>query len=113
MDKRLHERYGTVADVTVTDIVNPERVATGQIVNVSESGVCAHLSRRFAPGTMIKAQLADGVLFGHVIYSHKERPFQTGIEVVRVLIGESDLARLVKSVIQAENAPDMVADSPQ
>jgi len=88
----------------VTDIAAPDRIASGEIVDVSESGVCASLSRRFAPGAIVKSQIGDSVLFGHVIYCDGEQSFRTGIEVVRVLIGESDLSRLVNSIL-AETMP--------
>jgi hypothetical protein len=104
MERRLDERYQTNLDVTVTDIAAPDRIASGQIVDISESGVCANLSLRFAPGAIVKAQLADCVLFGHVIDSDEGQPSRTGIEVVRVLIGESDLARLVNAIL-AERMP--------
>jgi len=110
MERRLDERYQTNLDVTVTDIAAPERVASGQIVDISQSGICVNLLSRFALGAVVKAQLADCVLFGHVmdcnqIDSTHPQSFRTGIEVVRVLIGESDLARLVNAVL-AEKMPD-------
>lgn len=114
-DRRLDERYQANLDVTVTDIAAPDRIASGRIVDVSQSGICANLSSCFAPGAIVKTQLADCVLFGHVIDCnqvdcdsidyHQDRSFRTGIEVVRVLIGESDLARLVNAVL-AEKMPD-------
>jgi hypothetical protein len=104
MDRRLDERHQTKLDVTVTDIASPDRVASGQIVNVSQSGVCANLSLRFAPGAIVKAQTGDCVLFGQVAYCNGEQPFRTGIEVVRVLIGGSDLSRLVNAIL-AESMP--------
>jgi hypothetical protein len=113
-ERRLDERYQTNLHVTVTDLAAPERVASGQIVDISQSGVCVNLSSRFAPGAIVKAQLADCVLFGHVIDCAQvnanqtdipqDQLFRTGIEVVRVLIGESDLARLVNAVL-AEKMP--------
>jgi hypothetical protein len=123
-ERRLDERYQTNLDVTVTDIAAPERVAKGQIVDISQSGVCVNLSSGFAPGAVVKAQLADCVLFGHVIDCAgidcvepnanepdanqtdipQHQSFRTGIEVVRVLIGESDLARLVNAIL-AEKMP--------
>jgi PilZ domain len=99
MDRRLDERYRTNLAATVTDIAAPERVASGQVVNVSQSGVCAHLSMRLPLGATVKVQIGDCVLFGHVAYCDDEPAFRTGIEVVRVLIGESDLARLVKAIL--------------
>jgi hypothetical protein len=108
MDQRLDERYPSNLAVTVTDMAAPEQIASGQIVNVSQSGTCADLSLRFTPGAAVKIQLGDSTLFGHVIYCDGEQPFRTGIEIVNVLIGESDLARLVKS-IQAEAVPASVS----
>jgi PilZ domain-containing protein len=134
MERRLDERYQANLDVTVTDIAAPHRIAWGRIVDISQSGVCANLSSEFALGAVVKAQLADCVLFGHVIdcariedneidaneigayephanqpganpaASHSDQSFRTGIEVVRVLIGESDLGRLVNAIL-AEKMP--------
>jgi hypothetical protein len=114
MERRLDERYQANMDVTVTDIAAPDRTASGRIVDISQSGVCANLSLRFGPGAIVKAQLSDCVLFGHVIdcaqidpgqIDHNQgQSFRTGIEVVRVLIGDSDLARLVNAVL-AEKMP--------
>jgi hypothetical protein len=114
MDRRFDDRYRTNLAATVTDIEVPERVASGQVVNVSQSGVCANLSMRVAPGATVKVQIGDSVLFGHVTYCDNDPAFRTGIEIVRVLIGESDLARLVKVIlIEAMPAtPGVLAASP-
>lgn len=104
MDRRLDDRYRTNLAVTVTDIASPDHIAAGHIVNVSQSGACAHLSRRLAPGATVKVQIGDCALFGHVTYCDEEPAFRTGIEIVRVLIGESDLARLVNAIL-AETMP--------
>ena len=111
MDWRLDERYPTNLAATVTDIAAPDRVASGQIVNVSHAGLCANLSMRLALGTTVKVQIDDCKLFGHVIYCDEEPAFRTGIEVVRVLIGESDLSRLVNAIIAETmlNTPGVVA----
>jgi hypothetical protein len=109
MERRLDERYQANMDVTVTDIAAPDRIASGRIVDISRSGVCANLSSQFPLGAIVKAQLTDCVLFGHVIDcaavdGNPDQLFRTGIEVVRVLIGDSDLARLVNAVL-AEKMP--------
>jgi hypothetical protein len=104
MEQRLEERYQTNLAVTVTDIAAPDRVASGQIVNVSQSGICACLSMRLAVGAAVKVQIEDCKLFGHVTYCDEEPAFRTGIEIVRVLIGESDLSRLVNAIL-AETMP--------
>ena len=104
MDWRLDERYQTNLAATVTDIAAPDRVASGQIVNVSRADLCANLSMRLALGATVKVQIGDCRLFGHVTYCDEEQSFRTGIEIVRVLIGESDLARLVNTIL-AETMP--------
>jgi hypothetical protein len=104
MDRRIDSRYPASLEVTVTDIAAPDRVASGLVVDISQSGVCATLSMAMAKGAIVKAQVGDCVLFGHVVYCIEEQSFRTGIEVVRVLIGESDLARLMNAML-AESMP--------
>ncbi|HVO99420.1 MAG TPA: PilZ domain-containing protein [Bryobacteraceae bacterium] len=99
MERRLDERYQTDLDVTVTNVDAPDRITTGRIFDISKSGVRADLPMRFAPGTSIKAQVGTNTLFGHVVYCDDyENFFRTGIEVAHVLVGESDLAKLVRAV---------------
>ena len=98
MDRRYEDRYQTNRDVTVTDIENPDRVATGQILDISKSGVCAELSLRLTVGASVKARVGDHTLFGHIAYCDGTHTFRTGIEVAQVLVGESDLSRLVNAV---------------
>lgn len=105
MDRRLEDRYRTNLAVTVTDIAAPDRVASGQLINVSHSGACANLSRRIAAGAVVRVQIGDCALFGHVTYCDEEQSFLTCIEIVRVLIGESDLSRLVNAIL-AEAMPE-------
>lgn len=95
----LIRRYPTNLEVVVTDLAVEDRVASGLIVDISRSGVCADLSLRFGVGAMVKLQVGDCTLFGHVVYCTERQVFRTGIEVVRVLIGQSDLAQLVHTVL--------------
>jgi PilZ domain len=113
MDRRLAERYQTNLAAIVTDIASPDRVASGQIVNVSQSGICATLSMRVAIGATVKVQIEDCKMFGHVIYCDDEPAFRTGIEIVRVLIGESDLSRLVNAILveAMPNTPGVVVST--
>jgi hypothetical protein len=104
MDSRLSKRYHADLDVTVIDIVAQCRVASGRIVDISESGVCANLSSRIEAGAIVEVEIGDSVLFGHVAYCTGDQSFRTGIEVVRVLIGESELALLLNAIL-AENMP--------
>jgi hypothetical protein len=105
VDRRFEERYPTNLAAIVTDIATPDRVASGRIVNVSQSGICASLSMRLAVGATVKVEIHDCALFGYVIYCDDEPAFRTGIEIVRVLLGESDLSRLVNAIL-AETMPN-------
>jgi hypothetical protein len=98
MNRRLHERYTTNLEVTVAEVASPEHIASGCIADVSLSGLCIHLSHRIPPGAAVKVQTEECLMFGHVVYSDRQAPFRTGIEVVQVLFGESDLSRLINAV---------------
>jgi hypothetical protein len=105
MNRRLHERYQVNLKATVTDIAAQDRIASGTIADISQSGLCAVVSLQFATGAIVKVEIGDCALFGQVTYSNPEGPlFRTGIDVVRVLIGESDLSRFVNTVL-AEMMP--------
>jgi hypothetical protein len=59
MDRRIDSRYPASLEVTVTDIASPDRVASGLIVDISQSGVCVTLSMAMATGAIVKAQVGD------------------------------------------------------
>jgi hypothetical protein len=100
MDRRLHDRYPVNLEATVTDIAVQNHAAPGRIVDISQAGVCALLSLELATGAIVKVQIGDSALFGQVTYCNREgESLRTGIEVVRVLIGESDLSRVVNAML--------------
>jgi hypothetical protein len=104
MEQQLDEPHRTKLEVTITDLEAPDRIASGEIIDISQSGVCANLSMRLPLGAIVKARVGDCVMFGHVICCDAEQPFRTSIEVIRVLIGQSYQARLVNAIL-AETMP--------
>ncbi len=111
MDRRMTNATKQPANVTVTDIAKPDRSASGRIADISEAGICAELPLRFDINVPVKVQMGDCTLFGHVTHCTEHNPepgrsFRTGIEVARVLVGQSDLSRLIKAVL-AESMPAM------
>lgn len=68
----------------------------------------------FAAGTLLKLNVADCSLFGEVIHSGQNLDhFEIGVEIVRVLIGDSDLARLLDAVLAEGNtAAENTSESP-
>jgi hypothetical protein len=105
MERRRHERLSSEFDASLTDIVMPSHTAPGRVIDISESGVCVEVSLDFSVGATVKLALRDCTLFGHVAHcSRNGDKYRVGIDVVRVLIGDSDLGRLVNSIL-AESMP--------
>ena len=107
MDQRIHDRLPVVLQVRVTDLATPECSASGDAIDLSESGIGVYLPLQFTPGTSVKLNINDTVLYGFVAYSCPERSFfRTGIEVVEVLIGNSGQSQLLKAAL-AEAMPNL------
>ena len=61
----------------------------------------------FTPGSAVRLNINDSVLFGFIAYSTPERSFfRTGIEVVQVLVGTSEIAQLLKTTLE-ERMPNV------
>jgi hypothetical protein len=115
MDHRIHDRLPVVLQVRVTDLRAPERSASGDAIDLSESGIGIYLPLQFLPGTSVQLNIKDSILYGFVAYSSPERSFfRTGIEVVQVLIGNSSQSQILKSALQ-EAMPNLQLEysSPQ
>ena len=101
VDRRVHERHRADFQVRVTELADPDFSASGQVVDISESGLGVHLPLQFMAGSVVRLTIKDSVLFGLVAHSEPERSyFRTGIEVVQVLIGESELSNLLKATLE-------------
>jgi hypothetical protein len=101
VDRRLHNRALADLDVEVIRLRKQGQSVPGRIEDISESGVCLVLPCELLPEELLKLQAADSTLFGHVVYSTwKRNAFRTGVEVERVLVGGTDLAELLRSVLQ-------------
>ena len=99
MDPRIHDRYPTGLQVRVTDL--DDSSASGHVVDISQSGLGVYLPLQFKPRSVLRLTINDSVLYGFVAHSTPERSyFRTGIEVVQVLIGESDSSQLLKSTLE-------------
>ena len=107
MDRRIHERHPTDFQVRVTEIEDPDFSASGQVVDISESGIAVYLPLQFMPRSVVRLNINDSVPYGFVAHSTPERSyFRTGIEVVQVLIGGSDLSQVLKTTLD-EAMPDV------
>lgn len=103
MERRLDKRFPSGLEIRTTEI-DGAGTATGTLLNVSESGICALLPTRLAEGVLLKLDLADTVLYGQVAYSTEENgAFRTGISVERVLVQASDLSSILTVLL--DDAP--------
>jgi hypothetical protein len=107
VERRLHKRYPTNFQIRVTEVEAPDFSASGQVVDISDSGIAVYLPLQFMPRSAVRLNIDDSVLYGFVNYSIPERSyFRTGIEVVQVLIGGSDLSQMRKTTLE-EVMPDV------
>lgn len=101
MDRRSHHRALTDLDVEVIRIARNDQSVAGRIEDISESGMCLILPSELEPEEIVRLEAADCTLFGHVVYSTRaQETFRTGIEVERVLLGDTGLADLLRLALQ-------------
>ena len=101
MERRSDKRWPTNLEAQVVHLRNPEKTGGGHITDISASGVCLKAPFQLERGDMVRLEFAGSVLFGHVAYSKPEGPlYRSGIEVVRVLLGGSDMSQLLKSILR-------------
>ena len=97
MDRRIHERHRTDFQVRVTALEDSDVSASGEVIDISQSGLGVYLPLQFMPGTAVRLTINDSVLFGFVAHSTPERSyFRTGIEVVQALIGGSETVAIAQ-----------------
>jgi PilZ domain len=102
VDRRLHNRVLADLDVQVIRLKRQKQSISGRIEDVSQTGLCVILPCELHRDEMVKLKTADSTLFGYVVHSSwKRNAFRTGIEVEQVLLGGTDLAELLRSVLQA------------
>ena len=101
VDRRLHNRSLADLDVQVVRLKRQEQSVPARLADVSEAGLSLILPCELWPEELVKLEAADSTIFGHVIYSTwKRNAFRTGVEIERVLLGNTDLARLLQVVLR-------------
>ena len=100
MDRRLHNRALADLDVEVLRFRKQNQIVSGRLEDVSESGMCLILPCELALDELVRVEAADCTVFGHVVHCTWQRnAFRTGIEVERVLLGNTDLAELLRKTL--------------
>jgi hypothetical protein len=113
MERRIHPRRPVDFPVQVTELTATELTASGSAEDISESGIGVNLPVRFKPGTVVRLNVNDSVLFGFVAHSTPiPSGYRTGIEVVQVLLGTSGIAQLLKATLEGAMPSLQVATPP-
>ena len=99
MDRRFHQRYSTDLPVLLT-VLDEGVASTGQLEDISDSGICALFPVSFEPGAIVKLEILGLTLYGHVAYSKPgDGTFRTGIFVEPALLDSSNITELVQNYI--------------
>jgi hypothetical protein len=115
VDRRFEERHLTDMDVCVTRLTQPARSGHGKIADISNSGVCVTVPFELADGDIVQLEIDGSNLFGFVAHVSPEgTTYRVGIEVQRVLIGGSDLSRVLRLALQRAlpGVPGVLAGTP-
>lgn len=105
MNLRLHERMPADIEIRVANLTQGEAAGTSTawMLDASKSGIAMLTRTRFGMNDTVRLDFQDCQLFGHIIYVTEEDGgmFRTGVSVEEVLLGRSDLARLVEALSAA------------
>jgi len=99
MDRRFHQRFTTDLPVRLTQLDNDSQI-TGQLEDISESGISARLQAQLEAGAIVKLEILGLTLFGHIVYANLEDgAFRTGVFVEPALLDSSNLTEIVQNYI--------------
>ena len=111
MERRHDSRIPTDLPVTVLHL-DDDTETTGGLLDISESGICAHLPTSLAPGSMVQVNVLEVSLYGEIVYSQPDGDgFRTGIFVEQVLLETSNVSKIVESYFAATASAGRMADT--
>jgi hypothetical protein len=91
----------TAIEVRVTDLAKPGRTGKGRMTDISKSGMGVTVPFEVAAGDIVQLNIEDSTLFGFVVHARQEAECcRAGIEIQRVLIGGSDLSRVLQLALR-------------
>jgi hypothetical protein len=101
VERRLHPRYPTSLEATVVELAKGGTSTAAIVTDISASGVRVALDHPLAPGDVIRLDIVDSLFWGHVVHANADGPgFTVGVEIERVLLGGSDLSRLLRGLLE-------------
>ena len=102
MERRQHPRRLADLDIRVTDL-HAGLTYAGHVADLSRTGLGVFLASQLPDGTPLRLEAADSVLYGFVVSSvtQEDARVRTGIELQQVLIGATDLSRVLEHNLRA------------
>jgi hypothetical protein len=99
MERRLHQRYQVQYEARVTKRGQRES-SRGRVLDISQTGMSVDLPVQLAPGDAVQLEMADSVVTARVAHSTPDGAgYRTGIEVIRVTLGATDLSYLLQRTL--------------
>jgi len=102
MERRGNTRIAAsqVIPVQVIGLGDLELLTSARIVNVSPNGLRMSTSEAIPVGSFLRLEFDDATILAEVRYCEREKhAYGVGLYVEEILIGTSELARLVASLI--------------
>ena len=97
MDRRFNQRISSDLPVRLTHLDDGSE-CSGQLQDISESGVSSVFAQPLAPGAIVKLEILGLTLYGHVVYSNQDDDgFRTGIFIEPALLDSTNVIELVKN----------------
>jgi hypothetical protein len=108
VERRFDHRYLTGVGLTaihvrVTNLGMPAQTGNGRMTDISESGMGIVIPFALSPGDVVQLDVEDSRLFGFVVHvglEENRNHYRAGIELQRVLIGSSDLSRVLNLALK-------------
>jgi hypothetical protein len=108
MDRREVKRYPVQIPVEFVILGGDAIRYEGEIRDVSEEGLGISANVLLAAGSFLRIEIEDSIFFGEVRYANPSRDgYIAGLYIERVLMGKSDLSRLV--ALARQHAPQLAA----
>lgn len=101
MDRRFNQRFATDLPVLLTNL-DEGVILTGQLEDISDSGICSLFAEPLAPGAVVKLEILGMILYGHIVYSNPyDQAYRIGIFVEPALLDTSNITELIKNHLLA------------
>jgi len=98
-DRRYNQRIRADLPVLVT-LLDSGQETSGNLINISESGVAVLLQNAADPGAMVRLEILGIIFYGHVAHSKAEDAgFRIGIFVEPALLDSSNVVELINSFL--------------